>query len=123
MCVCSACVPFPLHLPLAEDEAGVSSGQQGVGVPEVSAPRMFLHSRLLINSAKSHTSYTSVHTLLYLSIEWDGVCARTLTDWSFLLCSDFQVRTLNSSSLTFFCYTVFKLCVDLKGSNVTFQNV
>lgn len=34
--VCVACVSFPLHLPLVEDEAGVSSRQQGVGVPEVS---------------------------------------------------------------------------------------
>lgn len=39
--VCSACISFPLHLPLAKDEAGVSSGQQGVGVPEVSAVSRF----------------------------------------------------------------------------------
>ncbi len=32
----AACVSFPLHLSLAEDQTGVSSGQQRVGVPEVS---------------------------------------------------------------------------------------
>ena len=32
----TACVPLPLYLPLAEDQTGVSTGQQRVGVPEVS---------------------------------------------------------------------------------------
>lgn len=32
----SACVPLPLHLPLAKNQTGVSSRQQGVGVSKVS---------------------------------------------------------------------------------------
>lgn len=30
-----ACLPFPLHLSMAQDPPGVSSRQQGLGVPEV----------------------------------------------------------------------------------------
>lgn len=30
-----ACLPFPLHLSMAQDSPGVSSRQQGLGVPEV----------------------------------------------------------------------------------------
>uniref|UniRef100_A0AAQ4P6D4 Ring-box 1, E3 ubiquitin protein ligase n=1 Tax=Gasterosteus aculeatus aculeatus TaxID=481459 RepID=A0AAQ4P6D4_GASAC len=34
--VCNVtCLPLPLYLPLAENQTGVSSGQQGVGVSEI----------------------------------------------------------------------------------------
>lgn len=35
----TARIPLPLHFALAEDEAGLPSGQQGLGIPEVRSLR------------------------------------------------------------------------------------
>ena len=40
-CYSSACIPLPLYIPLVEDKAGVSSGQQRMGIPEVSSNDFF----------------------------------------------------------------------------------
>lgn len=39
----SACFPLPLHLPLAKNQTGVSSGQPGVGVSEVSRRTLYFN--------------------------------------------------------------------------------
>jgi hypothetical protein len=31
----TACLPLPLHFPMAEDKTSVPSGQSGLGIPEV----------------------------------------------------------------------------------------
>lgn len=55
--VSSACVPLPLHLTLAENQAGVPSGQQGVGVSEVSRTNNKYH----LFSPYSSDTWTVIH--------------------------------------------------------------
>lgn len=47
--VFSACFPLSLHISLAEDQTGVSTGQQGVGVPKVRIYSPQIYNRTLVN--------------------------------------------------------------------------